>query len=145
MSEISETGTEKLKGADAPKSTARQSGDQLVKFTMPKSGIAGQSGPKEVELILPTDDIIDQALELAAHFEKRSQAVFMHQAQLNQLRLCLRSIGGEQVGFRALEGGGLREHVTDYEQSYLVKALERLTTPKDRDVEAFLDTMEFVG
>lgn len=116
-------------------------GGEVFKFTTPDSG-RGEGPPKDVHIIEPTPDLMDVCFELAGEHEKRGDGVFAYQAQLNQVRMCIKQFGDQHLTFEDLKGDGLQHHITPYELQYILKGLERLTSPPDAKVQRFLDSMQ---
>lgn len=99
---------------------------------------------KIVELIEPTEQMIVHALELAKPWESSGQIAMMARAQGFQLRLALCRIGDHEVNFDQLEGELLHQYLNEYERSFLIKAIDRLTSPPDEEVEDFFDSMQML-
>lgn len=98
-----------------------------------------------VRLAEPTEAIVNQCFELAAMFERRSEALHMQVAQALQVRMCLVAVDGVSTTFRQLEGKALWDHIDLYEFTFLVRALDRLTSPPKADVDAFLESAQLVA
>lgn len=140
------------------KSKNHRDGAHVYEFTIPSSGPLADEGkakrPSErraqeakkrtVKLLEPNEDIINDSLELAAPWEQSGQVVFMSVAQGNQLRLCLVEVDGNPVDFAQLEGDGLHAIFNEYERSFLMKALEKISTPSNQEVDDFLKSMRRV-
>lgn len=90
----------------------------------------------------PTEALIMQALDLTdPHMKSGSQGAAMVIAQGYQLRLCLVAVGDQEVSLSDVEGERLEALIDGYERTFLIKALEYLTTPPDDEVKAFLKSL----
>lgn len=134
-------------------------GARAFSFVMPSSGPLadgdgekarskrhrGKKGGRVVVMLEPNEDIINDSLELAAPWESSGNIVFMSVAQGYQLRLCLLLVDETPIGFDDLEGEGLQQRFNEYERSFLMKGLERISTPPDQEVDSFLRSMRRLG
>jgi len=98
---------------------------------------------KQIIMREPTEAIIVNALDLIDPYIKRgNDKRAMIEAQWAQLRLSLVAVGNVEVSFQDIEGEGINKYLTMYERTFLVKALEFMTTPPDDDVEAFMSSLK---
>lgn len=93
---------------------------------------------RRVVLVEPSETIMTDALTRSRIYEDDGQVVYMMKAQREQLRLCLYKVDGHRVAYREIEGDALNSLFSEYEITLLTRALDRLSTPTEKESADFL-------
>lgn len=112
--------------------------------------------PRYVELVIPTQNLIQRAREMARQFEGRGLLVVATEREMTLIRLVLRKVGvmlpdgdtGElapadvtEVALADLRGYGIEHHLDMREVSCLIRICNDLAVASKRETEDFLSSL----
>jgi len=118
------------------------SSDKVWEFEAPRSNHpeAFEAGTV-IEIVEPNEDIMETAFDLAGPYEKRGRAIYLSKAEGYLLELCLRRVGEETFTYERLADGGIKQHFdSEYKRRTLQQLMDKITTPEDKELEAFMAT-----